>query len=250
MAEKSKIGWTDATQNFWRGCAKISEGCKFCYMFRDLARYGQDGSQYIRASKATFEAPLKWKEPRKIFTCSLSDFFIESADADRVDAWDVIRKTPQHTWLILTKRPERIIQCLPSDWEKGWDNVWLGITTENQFRLAERLPLIAGIPTAKKFLSIEPILSEINLLDKYLEPYISKIDWIIVGGESGNDTGKHRYRESKLEWYYQIVKQSKELKIPVFVKQLGTHLAKELGFKDRVAENLETLPAINIKEFP
>lgn len=251
MAIESNIGWTDATHNFWRGCQKISEGCKFCYMYRDLARYGQDGSVYVRAKK-TFNAPYAWKEPKKIFTCSLSDFFLEAADGDRADAWHIIRNTPQHTWLILTKRPERIAECLPDDWGNGYENVWLGITAENQFRLMERLPYIENIPAKVKFVSIEPILSPINLLDKeVVSGMINSIDWIILGGESGNDNGKHKFRESKIEWYNAVASQADWLHIPIFVKQLGTHLAKEMGFKDRKGETFDLLPKnLQRREFP
>lgn len=252
MAIESKIGWTDATQNFWRGCSKVIEGCKYCYMFRHLDQYGQDGSQYIRAKKGTFDKPITWKEPKKIFTCSLSDFFLEAADADRADAWKIIKATTQHTWLILTKRPERILQCLPPDWGEGYNNVWLGITAENQFRLLERVVNFQFVPAKVKFLSIEPILSQIDLLDKNVAPFvIQHIDWIIVGGESGNENGKHKYRESQIEWYNIIVTQADLMKIPIFVKQLGTHLANQMGFKDRKGETFELLPQnLQRREYP
>lgn len=252
MAIESKIGWTDATQNFWRGCSKVSEGCKYCYMFRELDRYSQDGSVYVR-SKTTFNNPYAWKEPKKIFTCSLSDFFLEAADGDRPDAWNVIRNTPQHTWLILTKRPERIAQCLPPDWGSGWDNVWLGITAENQVRIIERMSIFQNIPAKVKFLSIEPILSFIDLLDENVAPMLlfGSINWIIIGGESGNDNGKHKYRESNIQWYNLLVTQADYLHIPIFVKQLGTHLAKQMGFKDRKGEVFEQLPKnLQRREYP
>lgn len=117
MAKDTKIEWSNSTQNFWIGCEKVSEACKFCYMFRDLNRYKQfDPKGYTRVSDKTFYQALKWKDSRRIFTCSWSDFFLEAADADRPDAWRVIKDTPWHTWLILTKRPERILDNLPSDW--------------------------------------------------------------------------------------------------------------------------------------
>ena len=121
---KSFIQWTDNTVNFWSGCQKVSEGCKFCYMYRLKDQNGQSGSVVRRSSDAKFYEALYWKEPTMIFTCSMSDFFIEEADEWREDAWDVIRRTPQHKWQILTKRPERIKECLPADWGEGWDNVW------------------------------------------------------------------------------------------------------------------------------
>src|SRR5690349_7168633 len=123
MADKTKIQWADSTVNFWHGCHKVSEGCKFCYMFRDKQRYGQDPEIVVRAKAASFDKALHWKDPRRIFTCSWSDFFIEDADAWRADAWEIIRHTPQPTWLILTKRPERIAECLPPDWGAGYKNV-------------------------------------------------------------------------------------------------------------------------------
>lgn len=252
MAKESNIGWTDATKNFWIGCKKVSEGCKFCYMYRDLNRFKQfDPQGYHRVSDKTFYEALKWKTPKRIFTCSWSDFFLEAADKDRADAWKVIKDTPQHTWIILTKRPERIKECLPSDWGNGYENVWLGVTVENQFRLMERVPYLAEIPARVKFLSIEPILSEINILDENFKEYINDIDWFIIGGESGNKTGKHRYRPSELNWYISLSVQAKSLGKPVFVKQLGAHLAKEMGFKDGKGETFDLLPkSLQLREFP
>ncbi len=104
MGKESQIEWTEATWNPWHGCKKISPGCKNCYMYREKKRYGQDPHN-VTKSKTTFKAPLGWKSSKTIFTCSWSDFFIQEADDWRDDAWDVIRKTPEHTYQILTKRP-------------------------------------------------------------------------------------------------------------------------------------------------
>jgi len=117
--KQTNIQWTDSTVNFWTGCKKVSEGCKYCYMYRIKDRQGKIGSFVKRVSDYSFYEPLSWEEPMLIFTCSMSDFFIEEADPWRKDAWDVIRKTPQHKWQILTKRPERIKDCLPDDWGNG-----------------------------------------------------------------------------------------------------------------------------------
>jgi protein gp37 len=100
MGKTTNIGWCDATWNPWRGCIKISPGCKHCYMYRDLSgpRLRRLGNPFdITRSKTTFKDPLTWKEPLVIFTCSYSDFFIEQADDWRPEAWEVIRRTPQHT---------------------------------------------------------------------------------------------------------------------------------------------------------
>ena len=97
MGNISHIQWTDSTWNPWHGCKKVSDGCKFCYMYRDKERYGQDPTQ-VTKSKTKFAEPLLWKESRKIFTCSWSDFFIDEADEWRQNAWDIIKATPQHIY--------------------------------------------------------------------------------------------------------------------------------------------------------
>lgn len=259
MGDNTKIEWADATINFWHGCDKVSAGCKFCYMYRDKSRYGQDGKNLQRSKNETFFRALKWKEPRKIFTCSWSDFFIKGADEWRAEAWKVIKDTPQHTWLILTKRPERIAQCLPPDWGKGYPNVWLGVSVENQktadFRIMKLFENFAKI----RFLSVEPILGPIDL-SKYLAVQIPgdkkiyyPIHWVILGGESGNETGEFKYRPAKLEWFRDILKQCKDKEVSIFVKQLGNSLAKQLELKDRTGANLaeEKFPHyLKIQEFP
>ena len=125
MGHNSKIEWTQATWNPWHGCIKVSAGCKFCYMYRDKERFQQNPMNVTR-SKSRFNDPLKWEDPKLVFTCSWSDFFIPQADQWRSAAWDVIRKTPQHTYQILTKRPERIREHLPG-WFDALENVWIGV---------------------------------------------------------------------------------------------------------------------------
>lgn len=167
MGERSRIEWTDATWNPWHGCTKVSPGCKHCYMYREKKQYGQNPAVVVR-SKTTFTAPLKWKEPRRIFTCSWSDFFHETADPWRAEAWDVIRRTPQHTYLILTKRPERIREAAPPQLPLGWiddgpwPNVWLGVSVETQ-EYSWRIDHLAQIPAAIRFLSLEPLLGPLNI---------------------------------------------------------------------------------------
>lgn len=255
---KTKIQWTDATINFWMGCQKVSEGCKYCYLFRDKDRYGQDASKITKVSDSTVKAHLRaLKEPAKIFTCSWSDFFIKEADEWRADAWKTIKNNPQHTWQILTKRPERIADNLPDDWGMGYENVWLGVTIENEKVKQERLEnLYAVYQTNMKnkfFISAEPLLGHVNFLDSKVseEIFRNAIDWVIVGGESGNDTGKHRYRPCDLNWIQNVVNQCKMVDTPVFVKQLGTHLYKEMRLSDRHGGTIEDFPNnLKIREFP
>lgn len=247
--DNSKIQWTDATVNFWTGCKKVSPGCKFCYMYRDLERYGKEPTEVMRTKPQTFNKALKWKNSRKIFTCSWSDFFIEEADQWRKDAWDVIRNTPQHNWQILTKRPERIEKCLPEDWRgknysHNYRNVWIGVSVESDSEV-DRIEMLSDIPN--KFVSFEPLLEKLEFHDDYLD----YIDWAIIGGESGNDKGKYRYRECQIEWIEKLIEKLRDENIPVFVKQLGTHLAKKLCLKDRKGGNVEEWPKhLQVREFP
>lgn len=247
MAKESSIQWTDATVNFWTGCVKVSDACKYCYMYRGMERWGKDPTLIRRTNKSTFSAATKWTEPRRIFTCSYSDFFIEQADAWRNDAWDVIRATPQHTWLILTKRPERILQCLPADWGESWSNVWLGVTVENQSTL-HRAVTLTSVPARIRFISAEPMLGSIDFLSSGV---LQNIDWMIVGGESGNKTGKYRYRNCEAVWIQQLITQSQQAGVKVFIKQAGNFLARQLGMKDRFGGKWEEFPAwMQHREFP
>lgn len=152
-------------------------------------------------------------QPRFIFTCSWSDFFITEADKWRTEAWDIIRLTQEFTYLILTKRPDRIARCLPPDWNDGYPNVWLGVSAENQKYADQRIPELLRVPAVRHFLSAEPLLGPINLtamdlgdvdhggdiLSSALEtwPHLKRgrLDWVIVGGESG-----HVARPMEVAW--------------------------------------------------
>ncbi len=255
MSEKSKIQWTDATWNIARGCTKVDEDCKFCYMYRESmnnTRY--DPLQVVR-TKTVFDLPLKLKEPSKIFTCSLTDFFHEEIDSYRNEAWDIIRQCPHHIFQILTKRPERIIDHLPAFWEEIKRRVWLGTSIGSQNSIDRLMDLVCPIQTGIKFLSLEPLHGPIDLmLNKYVDmghKMGDLVDWVIVGGESGNDTGKYRYRPCELEWIESIIDQCEKFSIPVFVKQMGTYLAKQMNLSDRHGGNIDEWPAyIQIREFP
>ena len=249
MAAQSEIQWTDATVNFWTGCKKVSEGCKFCYMYRDKERYKQDPKTVLRTSNKTFYAALHWTEPKRIFTCSWSDFFIEEADWWRADAWDVIRQTPHHTWQILTKRPERILDCLPPDWGNGWENVWIGVTVENDETFEPRMELLNNVNAKIRFISFEPLIGRIQMTDERRK-MMSGIHWAIIGGESGNDTGKYLYRPCELEWFTHLIK-SLPSHVAVFFKQTGTHLSKRLQLKDRHGGDYDELPpSLQIRQMP
>lgn len=250
---QSNIQWTNYTHNFWSGCKKVSAGCKYCYMYRIKEDRNLDASNVLRATDSYFYSPLRMQEPKMIFTCSMSDFFIEDADGWRTDAWRVIRETPKHIWQILTKRPERIQQCLPKDWGNGYSNVWLGVTVEDQSSFG-RIQTLSKIPSKLRFVSAEPLLERINFLqlDKNGIRTIDNIQWVIIGGESGNDTGKYKYRPTEALWINEAVCDLKVFtKTKVFVKQMGTFLGRTLGMKGNHGDDYSKFPKyMRIREMP
>ena len=190
-------------------------------MYRDMERYGKDPRKITR-SKTTFGDPLKWKDGRLIFTCSWSDFMIQEADGWRGDAWQIIRDTERHTYQILTKRTERIPQCLPSDWGDGYRNVWLGTSVESP-DYKDRIDELRIIPAHVRFLSIEPLIQDIGALN------LNGIHWVIIGGESGPQS-----REFKIQWARDIVQQCAVARVACYVKQLG---AKPTIFEPTLGQN-------------
>ena len=256
MGTNSRIEWTDHTLNFWQGCRPVSEGCANCYMYRDKRRYGQDPAKVVRSKDATFKAARKWKTPARVFVCSWSDFFIEEADEWRAEAWEEIRKYPHLTWMILTKRPQNILNRLPSDWGNGWPNVFLGVTAENQEQADKRIPILLQIPAAVRFVSVEPMLSNINIVpyighnaykcgcgwhdtentlfisgyDKCIDgPEVAvckncekraeiyrALDWVICGGESGPGA-----RPMHPDWVRSLRDQCQAAGVPFLFKQWG-----------------------------
>lgn len=246
MGNNSKIQWTDATWNVARGCSKVDQDCKFCYMYRQSGLYGYDAKEVVR-TKTVFDMPLKLKVPSLIFTSSLTDFFHPSIDSYRNEAWDIIRKCPQHTFQILTKRPERINNHLPSDWGEGWDNVWLG-TSVGSMEGIHRVGDLLKVESKVRFISFEPLWQRIDLSQYDFD--LSKIHWAILGGESGNETGKYRYRPCELEWFEKLIRDLSPT-TRIFVKQLGTYQSKQMKLKDRHGGDIAEFPEhLQIREMP
>ena len=207
MGETTAISWASSTWNPWRGCRKIDVACSRCYMFTEQKRWGHDPRVVVR-STTTFDAPLKWRDPRRIFTCSWSDWFIAQADPWRADAWAIIGATPQHTYMILTKRHERMAAHLP--WAGApWSHVWLGVSIGDRAGLG-RLDALRAAPAALRFVSFEPLLEELGAVD------LSGIDWAIIGGESGP-----RARRCDMGWVRALQAQCRAQRVPTFVKQMG-----------------------------
>lgn len=247
MGERSAIEWTDATYNPWRGCDKVSPGCAHCYMFTEQRRYGRDPSVVVRCADSTFYAPLRSKKWRElphgalVFTCSWSDWFHETADPWRDEAWDVLRQRDDLTWQILTKRPERILAHLPADWGDGWPHVWLGVSIENR-RFVDRAERLRQVPAAVRFISAEPLLGPLfyDAGDMGLEEWpeytgwadghggpeldLWGFDWLIAGGESGA-----KARRMDLEWVRAIRDHCDSNGVAFFLKQLGGHPDKRGG---------------------
>lgn len=248
MKKESKIQWTNITWNPFYGCKKVSKECKYCYMYRDQMRYGRNPTDVVK-SKTQFDMPLKIiNQGTLVFTCSWSDWFIEDADQWREELWKIIKACPHLTFQILTKRPERIATCLPDDWGSGYENVWLGVSVGENATIG-RIETLNKVPSKIKFVSIEPLLEDITEFKSVLEK--CKIDWCIIGGESGNDSGKFLYRPCEINWMKRIIHTCKEHKVKIFVKQLGTYLAKQLELKDRHGGDINEWPKeLRIREIP
>lgn len=246
--QKTHINWADFTWNPWTGCNKVSAGCKFCYMEDIEIKQGRNPKLVKRTSKMIWDKPLKIKEPSIIFTCSMSDFFHEDADDWRNEAWEIIKLTPQHTYLILTKRPERIMDCLPKDWcRESYKHVWLGTTVEDNNAI-DRISILKNIPCEVRFISFEPLLEDILLSPDDLKG----IHWGIIGGESGkykNGTVP-LFRESKPEWFRNLRDKLKEAGIAVWFKQAGTSLAHQYKMKGK-GDLLSQIPLdLRLRERP
>lgn len=256
MSQNTAIQWTDATWNIARGCTKVDEDCKFCYMYRDsMDRTRYNPIEVVR-TKTVFDMPLRYKETQSkvwpgrplMFTCSLTDFGHEAIDPYRAEAWEIIRKCPHIIFQILTKRTDRFATILPKDWGDGYENVWLGASIGSD-KSMHRFYELSDTPARRRFISFEPLHGRIDTnLDLYR---IMSMQWVIIGGESGNDTGKYRYPPCEIEWMKELAYGFGSCGVPVFVKQMGTHLSKVLGMSDRHGSNIEEFPlALRRREFP
>lgn len=228
MAEATKIEWCDYSFNPWWGCVRVSPGCKNCYAEAWDRRWGGPlhwGPKSPRkiAGDAYWKQPLKWNRDaqaagmrKRVFCASMADVFEDRRDLDapRDRLWKLIAETPWLDWQLLTKRPENIVRL--SLWTVYPENVWLGTTVEDQQRADERIPELLRVPALVRFLSCEPLLSEVKLGKWLLDPLGSGIDWVIVGGESG-----HGARPMRIEWARDLVNRCTDAGVSVFVKQFG-----------------------------
>lgn len=203
MSAKTIIAWTDHTFNIAWGCQKVSPGCAHCYAEGLADRYGHDvwgpGKPRRTFGDRHWSEPLRWDREagragvrRRVFCSSMCDNFEEhpTVAAELARLWPLVRRTPNLEWQLLTKRAERVADCLPSDWgPHGYPNVWLGVSIEDA-RYAGRADFLRAVPAAVRFVSYEPALGPLaGALD------LTGIGWVIYGGESGP-----RYRPEDKQW--------------------------------------------------
>ena len=232
----TKIEWANKVWNPITGCSPISEGCQHCYaarMAKRLAgRYGYPAGDgfAVTLHPDKLDEPLKWKKPCRIFVCSMGDLFHDGNGCDDIkNIWDVMFDCPRHTFIILTKRPMNMKQF--SLWMKqegrrmDYPNIWLGVTAENQARTDERIPILLSIPAAKHFVSVEPMLSKVDLggplngypeqvSEGHWEQTYPPLDWVIAGPETGPGA-----RECKPEWIKDLADQCESAGVPFFEKR-------------------------------
>jgi protein gp37 len=214
----------DVMWNLWHGCHRVSEGCLHCYVYRGDGARGVDSSQVRKT--ASFGLPLSRKRDgtykipagSTVMTCFTSDFFIEDADAWRPAAWQMMKRRPDLTFFMVTKRPERIIQCLPPDWGTGYDNVEVCCTVESQRQAERRLPLFRTLPIVHKSIIAEPLLGPLDL-SPWLGPWV---EGVTVGGESGDEA-----RECDFSWVLSVRDACRLSGVHFFFKQTGAHFVKD-----------------------
>ncbi|MCX7310245.1 MAG: DUF5131 family protein [Alphaproteobacteria bacterium] len=225
MGEVTGIEWTDRTFNPWIGCQEVGTDCDNCYARIMNNIWKWNGGTWgphaprKRTAESTWKNPLRWAKEAaetgkslRVFCASLADVFDNQApDGARDDLFDLIRKTPELDWQLLTKRPENISKMLPADWNDGYANVWLGVTAGNQEYYDRRWSILRGIPAKARFISYEPALGPLKIAGHWGH----YPDWIICGGESGS---KARYMEP--QWAYDLRDECRRLDVAFFMKQM------------------------------
>jgi protein gp37 len=231
----SDIEWTESTWNPIAGCKIISPGCTNCYAMRMAARLQamgmpkyagttrKSGRRHVWTGRVNTDvdalaAPLSWRKPQRIFVNSMSDLFQDKADRDLVRrVWQVMEQAHWHTFQILTKRPERMLDALSGSKFPILKNVWLGTSVENEDYL-DRLDTLRRVPAHIRFVSFEPLIGPV------VDPDLSGIHWAIVGGESGP-----RARSIERWWVEELRDACKRQCVAFFFKQWGGTRKKVTG---------------------
>lgn len=221
--------------NLWHGCHKLSEGCRHCYVYRTDGKYGKDSSVVTKTEK--FNLPLQQKKNgtykipsgNLVYTCFTSDFLIEDADEWRAEAWKMMRIRQDLRFMFITKRIDRLQQCLPLDWGNGYDNVTICCTMENQDRVDYRLPIYKAIPIKHKIIICEPLLGQIDFRGELGD----WVEQVVAGGESGKEA-----RVCNYDWVLDIRRQCIEANVSFWFKQTGSYLLKD-GQEYKVARQFQ-----------
>jgi len=244
-----KIEWTEQTWNPSAGCTKISAGCQNCYAetmairLQAIGVKGYENGFEFNIVPCRLNDPLKKKKPTVFFVNSMSDIFHKDMPLDYLDKiFNVIEQTPQHTYQILTKRADRMLEYFSH--RKVSENIWLGVTVENKKEGLPRIDFLRNIKASVLFLSIEPLLEDLGEIN------LSNIDWVIVGGESGN-----KARPMAKEWVLNIKQQCEKNDVAFFFKQWGTWGAdkvkrnKKLNGKELDGKIWQQFPEIIEQQF-
>lgn len=221
---QSSIEWTELTWNPTTGCDKISQGCKNCYAERMSKRLNSMGvDKYRNVFKITehpesLAEPLKWKKRKIVFVNSMSDLFHEDvSDEFILKVFEVMKQT-QHVYQVLTKRAERLLDFDKRVLKGKWPyNVWMGVSVEDEENM-DRIKFLAKTKARVKFLSCEPLIGPLPKMN------LNKIDWVIVGGESGPKS-----RPMDADWVIDIMEQCQKKEVEFFFKQWGGTNKKKSG---------------------
>lgn len=208
--------------NPWRGCKKCSEGCLHCYIHKGDLKRGINTNNIIKTDDF-YKPIIKQKNGEYkmksglIYLCFSSDFLIEEADIWRDECWKMIKERSDCTFLFLTKRINRFMECIPNDWNDGYDNVVVSCTVENQRNADYKLKIFSSLPIKHKLITAQPLIEKINI-----EEYLDGIEAVIVGGESDKFA-----RVLDYEWVIDIKDQCIRKNVNFTFRQCGTHFIKD-----------------------
>ena len=208
--------------NPWRGCKKCSDGCLHCYIHKGDAKRNINTNEIVKTKD--FEKPIERLKNGEykmksglVYLCFSTDFLIEEADEWRSECWKMIRERQDCTFLFLTKRIERFMECIPSDWNDGYDNVVVCCTIENQKNADRKLSVFNGLTIKHKCITAQPLLERIDI-----EKYLGGIDLVVVGGESDTNA-----RVFDFDWALDIREQCIRQGVDFEFRQCGTYTVKD-----------------------
>lgn len=211
-----------AIWNPWRGCKKCSDGCLHCYIHKGDAKRKINTADIVQTKD--FDKPVvrlkngNYKmKAGTVYTCFSSDFLIAEADVWREECWQMIKERQDCTFLFLTKRIERFMDCIPEDWQDGYDNVVVCCTVENQKNADRKLEVFRHLPIKHKCITAQPLLEPI-----YMEPYLDGVELVVVGGESDLYA-----RPLDYAWVLDIRGQCIRKQVAFEFRQCGTHFIKD-----------------------